>query len=261
MKVYTPASFTKNLGWGLNCQKLQGSIAHGFRGELKPVTRKDWRQNAGMDDRYRELVPLDFFLFSRKDVQDDFVLVDELVQQSVSSPYGRSFDRLALFAFHFADSGTWRNSMWDDGKVAGWSNEFIRTVVWQNGAWQRYALSDECVLEFIANRVQGTRKSHTKMFTNYRHMLRISGVFEGLMADPIDLQPEQWGTKACMLAWDRMMYRGSIDETTGLDGLTSAFLQEEVYKLLGCSKKFGLEIARNAAAEYLSLGAVNRFVH
>jgi hypothetical protein len=214
VKTYTPASFMKNLGLGLDCQKLQGAIAHGFRGELKPVTRKDWRENAGMSDRYRELVPLDFFLFSKRGDKDDYVLVDELVQQSVSVPYGRMFDRLALFTFHFAQSGTWRNSMWDDGKVAGWSNEFIRQFVWQDNAWQRVALSDECILEFIVSRVQGTDKTHTKMFTNYRHLLRISGVFDGLMADPIDLQPEQWGEKACMIAWDRMMYRQKLGKRT-----------------------------------------------
>jgi hypothetical protein len=261
MKIYTPASFTKNLGLGLDYQKLQGAIAHGFQGELKPVTRRDWRQNAGMDDRYRELIPLDFFLFSARGAKDDYVLPDELVQQSMTAPHSKTFDRLALFAFHFAQSGTWRNSMWDDGRVAGWSNEFIREVVWQNSAWQRAALTDECVLEFIASRVQGTDKTHTKMFTNYRHMLRISGVFDGLMADPIDLQPEQWGAKACMIVWDRMAYGGKLDKFPNRGNLISVFLHEEVYKLLGCSKKFGLEIAGKAADDYLNLGTINRFVH
>ena len=151
--------------------------------------------------------------------------------------------------------------MWDDGRVAGWSNEFIRQVVWQNDSWQRAALSDECMLEFIASKVQGTDKTHTKMFTNYRHLLRISGVFDGLMADPIDLQPEQWGAKACMIIWDRTLYRGNLDSAPNVDDLISVFLHEEAYKLFGCSKKFGLEIARKAAEDYLSLGAVNRFVH
>jgi len=214
-----------------------------------------------MGDKYRELIPLDFFLFSTKGDKDDYVLVDELVQQSVVAPYDRTFDRLALFAFHFAQSGTWRNSIWDDGRVAGWSNEFIREVVWQKDAWQRAALTDERVLEFIASRVHGTDKTHTKMFTNYRHMLRISGVFECLMADPIDLQPEQWGAKACMIVWDRMVYGGKLNEAPNPGDLISAFLREEIYKLLGCSMKFGLEIARKAAGDYLNLGAINRFLH
>jgi hypothetical protein len=261
MKVYTPASFTKNWGGGLDGQKLQGAIAHGFRGQLKPVTRRDWRQNAGLEDRYRELIPLDFFLFSTRGTNDDYVLPDELVRQSLMTPYSRTFDLLALFAFHFAQSGTWRKAICDDGRVAGWSNEFIRQNVWQDNAWQRAALGDECILGFIASRVEGTDKTHTKMFTNYRHMLRVSGVFEGFTADPIDLQPEQWGAKACMIAWDRMMYRGDLDTVPNRDELLSAFLQEEIYKLFGCSKKFGLEIARDAAGEYVNLGAVNRFVH
>src|ERR1043166_9025468 len=117
------------------------------------------------------------------------------------------------------------------------------------------------MLEFIASKVQGTDKTHTKMFTNYRHLLRISGVFDGLMADPIDLQPEQWGAKACMIIWDRTLYRGNLDSAPNVDDLISVFLHEEAYKLFGCSKKFGLEIARKAAEDYLSLGAVNRFVH
>jgi hypothetical protein len=81
------------------------------------------------------------------------------------------------------------------------------------------------------------------------------------MADPIDLQPEQWGVKACMLVWDRMVYRGHLHGAPNEEDLISGFLHNEVFKLFGCGKKFGLEIAREAAEAYLNLGAVNRFVH
>jgi hypothetical protein len=41
--------------------------------------------------------------------------------------------------------------------------------------------------------------------------------------------------------------------------LLAVVSENEIYKLLGCSKELGLKIAKQAADEYLQAGSVTRF--
>ena len=63
----------------------------GFSGKFEPVSREAWRTSSGIDDPNRQLIPMNFFLYSTRGVEDDFLLVDQFVEVALDQPYGREF--------------------------------------------------------------------------------------------------------------------------------------------------------------------------
>jgi hypothetical protein len=248
---YTAGSFTKNFAWHSSCEGLHSAIANGFSQGLRPVTRDVWRERSRVDDPDRELIPMNFFLYSRSGVRSDFILVDTLVEAATSRPYNQDFARLALFAFHLANSGSWRNSKWPDGRVAGWAHELIRDVAWRNGSWVDGAFQERPLEQFIDNRIAGEPTTKRKVFTNYRHMLVSAGVLPGgrLQLLPADFR-QQWIVDAIHLFWDRQIFDGELPAGTGARAYEDAFFRHEVFKLLGCDVAQGKESVRAAFREY-----------
>src|SRR5215216_5684204 len=109
---YTAGSFTKNFSWNRSYERLHSVIVKGFTGRLEAVARDVWRKRSGITDPDRQLIPMNFFLYSAAGNDDDFILVDRLVEISLERSYDKRFAQLALFAFHLANSGHWRNSKW-----------------------------------------------------------------------------------------------------------------------------------------------------
>jgi len=244
---FLPGSFTKNFGNGLDFRKLTTAIANGFQGRLRNTSRKDWRESAGNPDRARDLIPLNFFLYNR----DNDVLVDEFVEQCVRNSDPVFLERVSLFALNLANSGT-------EGVLTGWHNEFIRTVAWKNGSWHAEAFSQRSLDNFINKNVDALPKTKTKIRNNYRHLVKIAGLLEA-SSGAIDLQPWSWGPSACRIFWDRLTYQGGLPSKVTKASLLSAFVENEIYKLLGCSKELGLKIASSTADEYLKVGSVRRY--
>jgi hypothetical protein len=252
--TYRPGSSTKNFGNGVDYRKLTSAISSGFKGELKPTSRKNWRASAGVSDKARELIPLNFLLYNDK----NDVLVDELVARCIQAPYGEALERLALFALHLANTGTQRRSDGSRGDYADWYNEFIRTVAWKNGAWQAEAFSKESLDTFLRGKLDAVPESQRKVRNNYRHLLTIAGVLEADKG-PVDMQPWSWGTSACKIFWDRSIYQGSLPQKPTKASLLETFRENEIYRLLSCSEELGLKIAKQAADEYLQAGSIKRF--
>jgi hypothetical protein len=238
----------------LDYQKLTQSIARGFGGLLKPTSRAEWRENAALPDKARELIPLNFFLYNDR----DDILVDELVERCVQGPYNIALERLALFSLHLANSGTWKKSEWPDGRVAGWCNEYIREVVWTEDGWRAEAFSKKSLDAFIERQLDAYPKSRIKVRNNYRYLLKIAGLLNQ-KGGFIDLSPQQWGESACKIFWDRGTYQGLLSKNPTKSQLLSIFSEHEIYKLLGCNKTIGFEIAGEAAIEYLNAGCVSRY--
>lgn len=251
--VYSPGSFTKNFGSGVDYQKLVRAISKGFQGELKPISRQDWRKNAGNPDRARDLIPLNFFLFNK----DDNVLVDEFVEQCVKGPYDRALDRLSLFVFHLANSGHWKEAERLDGRIAGWCNEFALSI-WTEYGWHAGALTKKNLDKFIDGRVSAYKKTKVKVRNNYWYFLKIAGALDP-HGEFVDLQPQEWGVSACKIFWDRLTYQGMLSKQPTKSALLAAFNEHEIYKLMSCSEELGNEIAKGAADEYLKMGTVQRF--
>jgi hypothetical protein len=253
--IHTPGSFTKNFSWNESYERLHTSMSAGFQGAAGPISRNDWRENSGIRDQDRELIPLNFFLYSIRGLKDDYVLIDQLVD-AARDPYDHQFAQLALFAFHLAESGSWKRSIWPDGRVAGWANEFIKEA-WSNDDWKPSAFLDSSLMRFIEERVEAEPKTLTKIFTNYRFMLRSAGVLVGDQLQPNDLR-QRWLVDAVLLFWDRLIFKESIRFDAKPSLLEEALIEQEIYKLLRCSKQQCQALARAAFPEFTDGQAYER---
>jgi hypothetical protein len=246
--IYTPGSFTKNFSWHQSYKKLHNAIRSGFSSGRAPVARERWRERSGIGDANRELIPLNFFLHSMLGLNEDFVVVDRLVERTFV-PYDADFAKLALFAFHLAASGNWRHSKWPDGRVAGWANEFIRTVAWRDGQWSGAAFTERTLTSFVDERIDGEAVTKRKVLTNYRYMIASAGVLVDGQIPKTDLRA-RWLTDATQLFWDRQVFTGELRRSGSAKDFEAAFFRHEIYKLLGCTSEEGRTIALAIYRDY-----------
>ncbi len=190
---------------------------------------------------------MNFFLYSVPGTKEDYLLVDQLVDVA-TDPYNGQFAQLALFSFHMANSGNWRNSPWQDGRVAGWANDFI-LAAWDHDDWNEEVFSDERLFAFIKRRVEAEEITQRKVFTNYRYMLKSAGVLDSERLKPNNLR-QRWFLDAVQLFWDREIFDGSLNPTASRSALEDILLDKEIYKLLRCSKDQCQAFARAAFAEF-----------
>lgn len=196
---------------------------------------------------------MNFFLYSKKGLENDYLMVDRLVEESQGS-YDDQFAKLALFAFHLSNSGAWKGTKWADGRVAGWANTLIREHAWQKDRWLEGVFQDQVLKDYIADNVAGVRETKTKVFTNYRYMLKSAKVLGDDRDNTIKFR-EPWYANAIQLFWDRRIFDGSIGVNSDSEAFERSFVNEEIYKLLGCSKEQGLVFSRAAFRQYPSLFA------
>jgi hypothetical protein len=255
---YTAASFTKNFSWHKSFKRLHSAIANGFSGEYMAVPRDVWRQQSRIPDSNRQLIPMNFFLYSRQGVGDDYILVDALVETAIDRPYSQEFARLSLFAFHLANSGSWRNSKWPDGRVAGWANEFIRDVAWKGGLWSDGAFRERSLQNFIRSRIKGQPFTRRKILTNYRYMLTSASILLDGTLQPVNFR-QRWFVDAVQLFWDREIFDGALPIGAGERAYEDLISKHEVHKLLGCDENQGRAFARAAFREYSKATITRRF--
>lgn len=247
-KAHTPGSFTKNFSWHKSYKKLHAAIHNGFSSGLVPVVRERWRERSRISDANRELIPLNFFLQSMRGLNEDFVVVDRLVERTFV-PYDSDFAKLALFAFHMAASGTWHHSKWPDGRVAGWANEFIRDVAWESGQWRSRAFTEHDLKAFLNECIDGEAVTKRKVLTNYRYMLASAGILIDDRVQETDVRAP-WVTDATQLFWDRQIFSGVLHRSSSAKDFEAAFFRQEIYKLLACTAEQGRAIALTTYRDY-----------
>jgi len=248
-RLHTAGSFTKNFGWNESYEKLHLAIRKGFSLGLSPTQREDWRKRSEIRDPDRELIPLNFFLYTTRGLNDDFIMVDRLAERA-KAPYDADFPKLALFVFHLATSGNWHKSKWSDGKVAGWANEFIRTVAWNNGSWSTESFTEQSLKSFLDERIDGERVTKRKVLTNYRYMLTSAGVLVNDKIQPVDLRAP-WLADAAQLFWDRQIFSGELSASSQVQDFESAFFRHEIHKLIACTPEQGRVIALGTYRVYV----------
>lgn len=253
---YTPGSFTKNFSWNQSYKRLHSAIAQGFSGRTDPVSRASWRSRSGIKDQDRQLIPMNFFLYSQPGIREDFIMVDQLVDVA-TDPYDSQFAQLALFAFHLANSGTWRNSQWPDGRVAGWANELITNVAWLKNDWASGVFTEDALEKFIRDRIEAEPRTQRKVLTNYRYMLESAGVTINGDLQPRDLR-QRWHLDAVQLFWDRQILSGAMPAAAGRGALEDSLIDHEVFKLLRCDEAQCQAFARAAFGEYSAGQAADR---
>jgi hypothetical protein len=247
--IYTPGSFTKNFSWNLSYRRLYDAIRGGFSGAPRPVSRERWRADSGIADANRQLIPMNFFLYSMEGVAEDFLLVDQFVESALERRYNGEFCQFALFNFHQANSGHWRNSPWRDGRVAGWANDYIREIASVKGVWPATSFDERSLADFLDERIVGEARTKHKMLTNYRYMLESAGVLVDGKLQPEDLR-QRWLVDAVQLFWDRQIFDGALPATPRISALEDVLMDHEVFKLLRCDKNQCRAFARAAYAEF-----------
>lgn len=252
---YTAGSFTKNFSWNRSYQRLHKAISNGFSAGFTPTSRADWRKNSNINDRDLELIPMNFFLYSSPGIKSDFIMVDRLVEVAMNN-YDDQFAKLALFAFHLSNSGSWKGSKWPNGRVAGWANDLICKHAWHADGWSSGSLQDQVLTNYINGAVAGQSVTKTKVFTNYRYMLRSAKVLNDKRDDRIKFV-EPWYQNAVQLFWDRKIFDGKLGPRSSANSFEQTFLENEIYKLLACSEDQGIAFSRAAFRQYAST-AVNR---
>lgn len=246
---YTPGSFTKNFSWHLSFRPLHSAIVRGFARGRSPVSRDSWRAHSGISDSDRQLIPMNFFLYSVPGVAEDFLLVDQFVEAALDVSYKPEFSRLALFAFHIAKSGRWKNSQWGDGRVAGWANDFIREMASKDGKWPAEAFRESFLTEFIESRIDAVPVTQRKIFTNYRYMLESAGVLSDGKLQPENLR-ERWLIDAVQLFWDRQISDGALSPIASQRVFEATLIENDIHKLLRCDESQCQAFARTAFSEY-----------
>jgi hypothetical protein len=246
---YTPGSFTKNFSWNRSYKRLYDAIRSGFSETPKPVSRERWRADSGIEDSNRQLIPMNFFLYSMEGAADDYVLVDQFVEVALERGYGAEFCQFALFDFHQANSGRWKNSPWTDGRVAGWANDYIRNIASAKGIWPARAFDERALADFLDKRIVSESVTKHKMLTNYRFMLESAGVLVKGELESKNLR-QRWHVDAVQLFWDRQIFDGALPATSRLSALEDSLIDHEIYKLLRCDKDQCRAFARAAFAEF-----------
>ena len=252
--AYAPGSFSKNFAWrGTGLRKLHTTVRNGFHGTLSPVGRQTFRSDAGVEGAI-VLIPINFFLHNR----DEQMSVDELVFQAIEREHSTRFDHLALFALNLSRVGGGRDPSSGRkivSRPAMWANEFARGLLWSGGKWQRSALQDASLDQFLTERMDAQHDVRVKCRNNYRHMFTLCGHLSSNLPI-INSGAEQWISSALFLVWDRHILDGGAPEKSNLIGLIDS---DEVYKLLGVRRDYALAQAEPLADLYETVGRLNRF--
>ena len=212
-----------------------------------------FRSDAGVEGAI-VLIPINFFLHNH----DGQMSIDELVFQAIERDHSARFDRLALFALNLSrvggghDPSSGRDIV---ARPAMWANEFVRERLWSQGMWKTSALRGASIDEFMMDRMVAQDPVRVKCRNNYRHMFELCGYLpSGLSV--INSGAEQWMGSALFLAWDRHILDGGSRDKSSLLRLVES---DELYKLLGVSRKHALAQADPLADLYETAGCVDRF--
>jgi hypothetical protein len=201
---------------------------------------------------------MNFFLFSLQGIRHDYIMVDHFVEVALNRAYDDQFALLSLFTFHLAQSGRWRRTHWPDGRVAGWANELITDVSSSTGAWNAAAFRDDALRRFIASKIRAEADTITKVFTNYRYMLRSAGVVVDEVLRPADHTKVQWHLDAVQVFWDRQILSGSLPPSGPRGAFEDALRRFEIQKLLRCNEDQLVAFARAAWRKYSPEPIVNQ---
>lgn len=239
--MFTPGSFSKNIGWGdQGLQKLRSLIKQGFNNELNPIPRSDFQKNCNITNDIGAYLER-YFLKSQKVDGIKFFVPNELVIQAFTGSDIKTFDYLSFFTLILN---------------CDWINSFFRNTVWKNGEWSPKELSETAILKWINENISGTSEVRKKCFTNLRFILENTypqykkGSFD---RSKLDL----WVSSSFFLVWDNYLIEHEVKEITFSEAIKE-LLTNEVYKILGTEAEYISEVAGEAFENYMQSNYMNR---
>jgi hypothetical protein len=176
-----------------------------------------------------EYIPINFFLFNKIKNGVDYLLVDELVFQALTSPPDKRFDKLALFAFNFSYAGRWGKARENQRRPALWAFHYVKDRVSKGLNWQTRKISADDIEDFVTSDGRYTGSTSRKLSTNLNYLYRTGGLKEYPSA-----HIERWWVDALFLALDRLIEDSLLDgRRIDKDSYTEALLRSSFVELTG----------------------------
>jgi hypothetical protein len=228
---WRPGSFTKNFSWGDpkdGLVRLHEAIVVGFDGEIKNVTRKDFRSRIARLNR-PDFIPLNFFLLNAVFDGESFVLVDELAYQALTRRHDGDFDALALLAFNNSYVGQWVGADQWQRYPAAWAYHYVIDRLAGQFQWDTASISADDIQRFVASDRRYTGATSRKLATNLAYMYRVGGLRQFSTAKVTRL----WAN-AVFLCLDRLSAEsGELTSEPVADDLVSKLERSKFEKLSG----------------------------
>lgn len=201
VEEWRPGSFTKNFSWGSErgFVQLYESIRIGFDLKLEDVTRELFRKR--LEGRGRpDYIPINFFLFNLQRNGIDYIIVDELVFQAITSNHTQRFDKLALFAFNFSYAGLFKGAKPFQRRPALWATGYVKERLAAALEWDTQRVNADDIEAFLLSEPRYVAKTARKVATNLAHLYKIGRIGD-LRTDRVD----RWWVDALFLALDRLI--------------------------------------------------------
>jgi hypothetical protein len=212
VEIWKPGSFTKNFSWGPpdnGLLRLYEMIRIGFDNNIESVPRSVFRERVVRSGRldYENYIALNFFLLNRLIDRVDYVIVDELVFQAMTSSHSTRFDKLALFAFNFSYVGIWAGATRSQRRPALWAYHYVRDRVARNFDWNTSIVDANDIEQFVAGDKRYKAVSARKLATNLNYLYKI-----GRLEQFNTARVERWWVDALFLALDRLIEDRILNE-------------------------------------------------
>jgi hypothetical protein len=257
IEEWRPGSFTKNFSWGtpeLGLKRLHEMINIGFEGKLEDVSRSIFRdrvQSAGRPD----YVALNFFLYNKVVNGVDYIVVDELVFQALTSEHSKRFDRLALFAFNFSYVGRWKGAEPFQQRPALWALHYIEDRVAKDFDWDTSKISADDIERFVRADRRYTGKTTRKLATNLNYLYTV-----GDLRSFASAKVERWWVDALFLSLDRLVDDRSSKGLQTLESDYRQLLSKSDFPALTGRKSLEKSLATEHLTDlYIACGSKNRF--
>ena len=229
---WRPGSFTKNFSWGrgdVGLRELHKAIRAGFGGRLERVTRADFK--ARISDISRPWhIPLNFFLYTKREDGVDYVLIDELVFYALNFRYSKQFDKLALFTFHLGRVGQWSGMKAFQSRPTPWARSYLRQRIKRELDWDHRAINANDIEAYMLKSPNYKAETARKLATNLSYLYKL-----GRIEDFGSKKPERWWVSALFLTLDRIDFDlQSRGEKLSADRFGEALRSDKFFELSGC---------------------------
>lgn len=226
----------------------------GFDGKAVDTPRDEFRHRVRKLHR-ADYIAINFFLFNRVVGNDDLLVADELVFQSVNSDHSPSFDKLALFTFCLSLVGEWRKARPYQRRPALWATYYIRERVAQSLDWNTKKVNANDIERFLLSDQRYHAKTARKVATNLNYLFS-----NGRLSEFVDPRVERWWVDALFIALDRLIEDRMLDEIYVSESQYASLLQRSHFDFLGGPKSLEKSLATKHLVDlYIACGGRDRF--
>ena len=234
--------------------QLHESIRLGFDGKMVDVPREEFRRRVIRANR-PDYIPINFFLFNKIRNGIDMLVADELVFQALNSHHSSRFDKLALFAFNFSYTGTWRGAAPYQRRPALWAFHYLRDRVAAQFNWDTRRVNADDIEKFVQGDPRYHAQTARKLATNLNYLYQI-----GRLSELTTERVERWWVDSLFLALDRLVEDRKISGLNPGEEQYASLLSQSGFRSI--SGKAGLEkdlAARHLLTLYIACGGRDRF--